>query len=299
MTSLTDVDLAELTSAFGRLLHNAGVPVTPERTGRFAHASPRPVLAPSRSSTGRAASRSSPAAARSRCSIASSARCSGASPMSPTAAGTPMSRPHRTPVPVPIDGRAPASATRSRHPHHRHRTRRPTTTTAGPARCWRSPAPRSGCIRRTSRQWSPEELTSLRSLIAKLHVLMPVRPSRRHVRSRAGERLDLRATLRRSHRTGGDPVVHLRRRRKARPRRVVLIADISGSMEAYSRAYLHLLHGAVRATRAEAFVFATRLTRLTRDLQWTNPDQALQRAGCRRARLVGRHPDRPGAARVQ
>jgi uncharacterized protein with von Willebrand factor type A (vWA) domain len=68
------------------------------------------------------------------------------------------------------------------------------------------------------------------------------------------------------------------RRHKRRPRRLVLIADVSGSMEPYTRAYLHLLHGAVRATKAEAFVFATRLTRLTRDLAITNPDVALQRA---------------------
>ena len=127
--------------------------------------------------------------------------------------------------------------------------------------------------------WTPEELSSLRSLIAKLPLVPPSRPSRRHVRRRSGERLDLRATLRRSHRTAGDPVEHVLRQRKERSRRLVLIADVSGSMEPYSRAYLHLLHGAVRATRAEAFVFATRLTRLTRDLQATDPDEALRRAG--------------------
>jgi uncharacterized protein with von Willebrand factor type A (vWA) domain len=58
----------------------------------------------------------------------------------------------------------------------------------------------------------------------------------------------------------------------------VLIADVSGSMEPYSRVYLHLMRGAVKALGSEAFVFATRLTRLTRQLQVTHPDIAYRRA---------------------
>ena len=58
----------------------------------------------------------------------------------------------------------------------------------------------------------------------------------------------------------------------------MLIADVSGSMERYSRAYLYLLHGAVRALRAETFVFATRLTRLTRTLRTGDPELALRTA---------------------
>jgi len=126
--------------------------------------------------------------------------------------------------------------------------------------------------------WTPDERALLRELMARLAVRAPTRPGRRHEPSAAGRRMDLRATLRRAHRTGGDPVVHVLRTRKERRRRIVLLADVSGSMESYSRAYLHLLHGAVRATRAEAFVFATRLTRLTRVLQSTDPDEALRRA---------------------
>ena len=63
-----------------------------------------------------------------------------------------------------------------------------------------------------------------------------------------------------------------------RPRRVVLLADVSGSMEPYGRAYLYLLHGAVRALRAEAFVFATSLHRLTRPLATAQPAVALRAA---------------------
>ncbi len=138
---------------------------------------------------------------------------------------------------------------------------------------------------------TPEELALVRSLVAQLKVVAPRRPSRRAVRHPAGRQLDVRSTLRQAHRTGGDPVARSYRRRKDRPRRVVLIADVSGSMESYARVYLHLLHGAVRATGAEAFVFATRLTRLTRALSAGHPDVALQRA-------AATAPDWSGGTRI-
>jgi uncharacterized protein with von Willebrand factor type A (vWA) domain len=123
-----------------------------------------------------------------------------------------------------------------------------------------------------------EELAALTELIGALALAAPRRRNRRRARHPSGDRLDLRRTLRRAQRTGGDPVRHVHRRRNDRPRRVVLIADVSGSMEAYSRAYLYLLHGAVRSVRAEAFLFATRLTRTTRQLRVTSPELALRRA---------------------
>ncbi len=76
----------------------------------------------------------------------------------------------------------------------------------------------------------------------------------------------------------GDPVHLLRRRRTTKPRRIVLIADVSGSMEPYARIYLHLLRGAVRAIDAEAFVFATHLTRLTGQLSSMDTEQAYAKA---------------------
>lgn len=125
---------------------------------------------------------------------------------------------------------------------------------------------------------TPDELEELRRLMARL-VLAPARRCGRRTRvAQHGSLLDLRATLRAAQRTGGDPVRQVRRVRRIRPRRVVLLADVSGSMEAYGRAYLYLLHGAVRATGAEAFVFATRLHRLTRALAATQPELALRRA---------------------
>jgi len=138
---------------------------------------------------------------------------------------------------------------------------------------------------------SEHELTELRALIAALPAAPPLRPSRRRSRHRTGDELDVRAMLRRAHRTAGDPVRRVRRRRRMRPRRLVLLADVSGSMEPYARAYLHLLHGAVRATHAEAFVFSTRLTRLTRALATHDPDLALSRA-------AAAAPDWSGGTRI-
>ncbi|MGZ8666031.1 MAG: vWA domain-containing protein, partial [Solirubrobacterales bacterium] len=125
----------------------------------------------------------------------------------------------------------------------------------------------------------PHELVQLRRMMKRLELATPQRRSRRSRRARRGEHLDLRRTMRASLRTGGDPVTLARRRRRNRPRRLVLLCDISGSMEPYARAYLQLLSCAVAGgTHAEAFVFATRLTRLTRALGGRNPEAAIQRA---------------------
>lgn len=132
--------------------------------------------------------------------------------------------------------------------------------------------------RRDFADCTPHELAELRALVARMRVLAPRRPSRRLRPHRSGGAIDRRATLRRARRTGGHPVSLARREVSDRRRRVVLIADVSGSMEAYSRAYLYLLHGAVRAVRAETFVFATRLTRLTQALRVGDPDRALRAA---------------------
>jgi len=125
----------------------------------------------------------------------------------------------------------------------------------------------------------PQELAQLRQLMARIDLATPRRRSRRMRRDARGRRLDLRRTLRSSLRTGADPICLARRRRRTRPRRLVLLCDISGSMEPYARAYLQLLTSAIASdTPAEAFVFATRLTRLTRALGGRNPEAAIQRA---------------------
>ncbi len=140
-------------------------------------------------------------------------------------------------------------------------------------------------------EYTAEELATLRHLVEELRVLAPRRRARRTTGAASGRRLDLRRTLRHSHRTGGDPVRRVYRRRRTQRRRLVLIADVSGSMEAYSRVYLHLLQGAVRGTGAEAFVMATRLTRISRALASGHPDVAL-------ARAAAEAPDWSGGTRI-
>jgi uncharacterized protein with von Willebrand factor type A (vWA) domain len=125
----------------------------------------------------------------------------------------------------------------------------------------------------------PLELAQLYQLMSNIELATPVRRTRRQVKSRHGSRIDMRRTLRGSLRSGGDPV-HLRhRRRRIARRRLVMLCDISGSMEPYARAYLQFLTSAAGSgPNAEAFVFATRLTRLTRALSSRNPERAIQRA---------------------
>ena len=126
---------------------------------------------------------------------------------------------------------------------------------------------------------APGELAQLYGLMARLEVATPRRRTRRSKRDRRGERIDMRRTLRGSMRTAGDPIRLARRRRRVVPRRVVMLCDISGSMEPYARAYLQFLTCAAGSgPNAEAFVFATRLTRVTRALRSRNPERAIQRA---------------------
>lgn len=125
----------------------------------------------------------------------------------------------------------------------------------------------------------PHELAQLYRLMSRLELATPLRRTRRYEKGRHGERIDLRRTLRASLRTGGDPIRLARRRRRIARRRLVMLCDISGSMEPYARAYLQFLTCAAGSgPKAEAFAFATRLTRLTRALASRNPERAIQRA---------------------
>jgi uncharacterized protein with von Willebrand factor type A (vWA) domain len=125
----------------------------------------------------------------------------------------------------------------------------------------------------------PHELAQLYRLMSRLQLATPLRSTRRYERGRHGQHIDMRRTLRRSLRTGGDPIRLARRRRRVVRRRLVMLCDISGSMEPYARAYLQFLTCAAGSgPNAEAFVFATRLTRLTRALASRHPERAIQRA---------------------
>ena len=102
------------------------------------------------------------------------------------------------------------------------------------------------------------------------------RPSRRFRPSRNGARLDARATMRKSLATHGEPAVLLRRAPRVKRRPLVILCDVSGSMEAYTRLLLHMSHAMARGWgRVETFTFGTRLTRITRQLRERRPDAAL------------------------
>lgn len=111
---------------------------------------------------------------------------------------------------------------------------------------------------------------------------LPPRRTRRYRGASTGRRVDLRATIRRSLLHGGEPVELRRKRRVEKPRPLVVLCDISGSMEAYARIFLQFLYCLRGSTEhLEAFVFATRLTRLTRQLQQRDVDRALADAAAR------------------
>jgi uncharacterized protein len=105
-----------------------------------------------------------------------------------------------------------------------------------------------------------------------------LRPSRRFRAVRHGPRLDARATMRRSLRTHGEPAVLLWRAPRPKRRPLVILCDVSGSMERYTRLLLHMSHALAREWgRIEVFTFGTRLTRITRQLRERRPDAALAR----------------------
>ncbi|MGD0927659.1 MAG: VWA domain-containing protein [Streptosporangiaceae bacterium] len=126
---------------------------------------------------------------------------------------------------------------------------------------------------------TPAELQDLTGLMGELTLAVPLRRSRRERPAARGRRTDLRSTLRQARRTGGHPLRLARRAPALRPRQLIVLCDISGSMEPYARAMLQLLYCAAGGAEAEVFTFATRLTRLTGALAHIPPEQALQLAG--------------------
>jgi uncharacterized protein with von Willebrand factor type A (vWA) domain len=112
------------------------------------------------------------------------------------------------------------------------------------------------------------ELEQVKQLIRHLLWRLGERRTRRQ-RPGQGSTIDMRRALRRSLRTGGEIMVWPRRQPKFRPRPLVILADVSGSMERYTRLLLHFLHSLNEGLdrSLEAFVFSTRLTRITRQLQ--------------------------------
>ena len=125
-------------------------------------------------------------------------------------------------------------------------------------------------------EFTEAELAAARAALARLDWQPGLRRTRRWVPGR-GSRLDLRRALRSSVRTGGDMVRSPRRVRRVRPRPLVLLCDVSGSMEVYSRLLVHFAHAITRRhRRVEAFLFSTQLTRITRQLRAARVDDAVR-----------------------
>ncbi|MFO7571932.1 MAG: VWA domain-containing protein [Gaiellaceae bacterium] len=128
-------------------------------------------------------------------------------------------------------------------------------------------------------EMTPEEFERVRQLMVAIAKTRPRRTSRRRAPDPRGDVLDMRRMLRRCLRAGGDPVDQPWKSRKEVPRKLVVLCDVSGSMDAYSRALLLFLHALVGTGHGvEAFAFGTRLTRLTGDLATRDPEAAIARA---------------------
>ena len=140
-------------------------------------------------------------------------------------------------------------------------------------------------------EFTTEEIALARAALDRLIWSPGERRTRRWV-SGHGSRIDLRRAFAKSLRTGGDVVVLPRRRRRRRTRSLVLLCDVSGSMERYSRMLLHFVHALSRRhRRVEVFLFSTRLTRITLQLRRRGLDQAITAV----ARAV---PDWSGGTRI-
>jgi uncharacterized protein with von Willebrand factor type A (vWA) domain len=131
---------------------------------------------------------------------------------------------------------------------------------------------------------SADEWAEAQRLVSALRITTELRPSRRTRRSRrrGGDHPDLRGTFRRNVRHGGIPVRRAWREAVERPRRMVFLLDVSGSMEPYARGLARFAHAAVssrRAGRVEVFTIGTRLTRITREIGRRDPEAALRAVG--------------------
>lgn len=129
---------------------------------------------------------------------------------------------------------------------------------------------------------TPDERADLNRLLAAVRMPGETRRTRRHRPAHRGP-LDRTATVRRLLSAGGEPVRLAHRRRRTRPRDVVLLADVSGSMAAYADVLLRFAHATARGHRArtEVFTLGTRLTRVTRELGLRDPDLAMRAVGQR------------------
>ena len=126
-------------------------------------------------------------------------------------------------------------------------------------------------------RFTADEVSHAKAMMGQMVWDLGSRRSRRWALGQGrGQQLDLRTTLRRALKYGGEAVELSHRRRKVRPRPLVLLCDVSGSMERYTRMLLHFIHALTsKLERVETFLFATRLTRVTQQLQYRDIDRAV------------------------
>ncbi len=126
-------------------------------------------------------------------------------------------------------------------------------------------------------EMTSDELEQVKQLMSQLLWRLGERRTRRH-RPGRGPAMDMRRALRRSLRSGGEIMIWPRRKPKHRPRPLVILADVSGSMERYTRLLLHFIYSLSEGLdrSLEAFVFSTRLTRITRQLHDHTVDKAMK-----------------------
>ncbi|MDZ4868754.1 MAG: VWA domain-containing protein [Alphaproteobacteria bacterium] len=145
-------------------------------------------------------------------------------------------------------------------------------------------------------QMSNDEIARAKSVLAHMNWSLPEQTSRRTQPAARGHAFDLRRTLRKSLKTGGNIIRLERRSRQTREPPLVVLCDISGSMSGYARMCLHFLHGLTHARRVRGramhtFLFGTRLTNVTRALRLRDPDEAL-------SKVASLTPDWDGGTRI-
>jgi uncharacterized protein len=125
---------------------------------------------------------------------------------------------------------------------------------------------------------NPEDIVEAHALAARLARVMRTRLIRRDIARRRGRRLDLRRTIHRNISHGGVPIRLVRRARKAKPLRLVILLDASGSMSMYTGVFLRFIHGVLDEFReAEAFLFHTRLAHVSDAMKERDAARALDR----------------------
>lgn len=124
----------------------------------------------------------------------------------------------------------------------------------------------------------PEDIAEAEAVARKLGAALRDRRSRRRMASRKGDRLHFRKTIRASLATGGEPLRLMRKHRPDRPRKIVALCDVSGSMTVYAQVFLAFLAGLMRSdTTADAYLFHTRLVRITEALRDKDTMRAIGR----------------------